>query len=519
MKTRYFFEGAGAAILLLWPRLISVLSPYQLDLYHSLLPVNTIAGGILLDLLTGSILFLAIFSLLHEKDQPMRSLIWLALLLFFLRYAINGVPIPEDKSQGVFLHLFLAIKDHLGAVQLCLGAVGIGLWWWQRDTYSLTMRGMQNLLLLLGVSILWTVPTLAYQAMHRQKNDAAKYVHAVQTEHGKEHQRRIVWLLFDELSFDKLFDHRPADLTATTFDRLKDQSYFFTQIQPDGRKTEHILPSLLTGEHVEEIRSNLDGELLLRASNTDHWRHFDEKSTLFADARRQGWTTGLVGYFNPYCRILPTVLDSCFWTTEENPGGHLSSKLSSWQNAIRPLTILISSSERRKDPGLFQLHTQSYQAGKREGDRLLGDESIRFVFLHLGVPHPPGLYDRKNKIFGHGSYIDNLQLADTMLDDFLNIVERSPSADRTTVIVSSDHSWRTWMWQGDPGNWDDEDDREAQSGFDPRPVLMIHLPGQKSRRDIHQSFQEIKEHDILEAMLRKDDYSAADLDRMLNLGD
>lgn len=518
MKSRSFFEGAGAAILLSAPRLFFVLSPYQLDLYHSLLPVNTISGGILLDLLACIACFLGIFLLLHKKDQNLRSLIWLGLVLFFLACGVNGIPVPDDKSNAVvrvLLSIFLSIKNHLVTVQIGLGAIGISLWWKQREIYSNLMRGAQTVLMLMGFSILWIVPQLTYQTLHRQKAEAAKYVQAASAEQVARHQSRIVWLMFDELSFEKLFAHRPADLRAVNFDRFKEQSYFFTQMQPDGRKTEQILPSLFTGQHVEEIRSNLDGELLLRGSNAGSWRHFDERSTLFADARNQGWTTGLVGYFNPYCRILPTVLNSCFWISEENPGGHLSSQLSSWQNALRPMENIVFHAARKKDPGVFVLHTRAYEEGEREGDRLLGDESIHFAFVHVGVPHPPGLYDRKKKALGRGSYIDNLQLADTMLNDFLSIVERSPSADRTTIIVSSDHSWRIWMWQGDPVNWNEEDTREAQSGFDPRPVLMIHLPGQKSRRDVNQRFQEIKEHDILEAMFRKDDFSAADLEQIL----
>jgi hypothetical protein len=518
MRTRLLFEGAGAAIILLSARLFFVLSPYQLDLYHSFLPVNTLAGGVLIDLLVSTVLFGTIYLLLDKKDKNLRSLIWLGLLLILLRCGLNGLPIPEDHSQ-VTAQIFLIVKSHLDLISICLAAAGFALWSWKPNNYSLFVRGFRTSLLLLGCSSLWIVPELTYQALHQQKADVAKYVHSISSKQAGVHRRRIIWLLFDELSFDKLFEHRPKDLIAMNFDRLKQQSYFFTQVQPLGTRTEYILPGLFLGRRVDRIRSNLNGDLFLNALDPRAWQSFDEKSTFFEDAHKQGWTTGLVGYFNPYCRILTTVLDSCFWVSEVNPGGHLSSQLSSWRNASRPIENLFFHSGVQNDAGTFELHVRAYQKEREEGNQLLRNENIRFAFIHVGVPHPPGIYDRQTRRLGHGSYIDNLQLADTMLKEFLDTVEQSPSADRTTVIVSSDHSWRTWMWQGDPIFWNDEDNREAQAGFDPRPVLMIHLPGQQNRRDVNQSFQELREHDIIETMLRKDDFSAQDLEQLLPAGD
>jgi hypothetical protein len=270
---------------------------------------------------------------------------------------------------------------------------------------------------------------------------------------------------------------------------------------------------------VSEIRSNFDGDLLLHEAGDKHWKAFDEKQTLFADAVRQGWTTGLVGYFNPYCRILPTVLDSCTWMSEENVGGHITPEISSWHNALRPVERLLFPSSMKREPGRFEQHRQNYEQGKTESKKLLQDEQIRFVFLHLGVPHPPGIYERKTKTWSHGSYIDNLQLADETLKDLVNTIQSSPSANSTTIILSSDHSWRTWMWRGDAVNWNPEDERLASHSFDPRPVFMIHLPGQTNRQDITQSVDELKEHDIVEAMLQKETFSSKDLKQLLATGD
>jgi hypothetical protein len=80
-------------------------------------------------------------------------------------------------------------------------------------------------------------------------------------------------------------------------------------------------------------------------------------------------------------------------------------------------------------------------------------------------------------------------------------LKATASGTKTTVIVCSDHSWRVPLWR--PGlDWTREEETASQGRFDPRPVLMIHFPGQSSEVPITQSFDEIKLHDILVQMLR-----------------
>ena len=48
--------------------------------------------------------------------------------------------------------------------------------------------------------------------------------------------------------------------------------------------------------------------------------------------------------------------------------------------------------------------------------KLIGDDSIGFVFIHLPVPHPGGFYNRQTGAFSvPGSFLDNLALADRAL--------------------------------------------------------------------------------------------------------
>ena len=108
---------------------------------------------------------------------------------------------------------------------------------------------------------------------------------------------------------------------------------------------------------------------------------------------------------------------------------------------------------------------------------LIENDQVRFVFLHLPVPHPPGIYDRQRHMLRPGgTYLDNMVLADDSLGTLLQEIDATPSASQTTVIVSSDHPGASLY--GDMLFWSDEEERASGGRFDDRPVLLIHFPGQ-----------------------------------------
>ena len=94
---------------------------------------------------------------------------------------------------------------------------------------------------------------------------------------------------------------------------------------------------------------------------------------------------------------------------------------------------------------LIQTHTDDYASVMAQAKELIEDSRIRFAFVHLPVPHPPGIYDRKrHTMSSSGTYLDNLALADETLAALQNDIQSTPAAGNTTLIVSSDHSWRTF---------------------------------------------------------------------------
>ncbi len=146
-------------------------------------------------------------------------------------------------------------------------------------------------------------------------------------------------------------------------------------------------------------------------------------------------------------------------------------------------------------------HVKEYRNIMARAHALIDNNRVRFIFLHIPVPHPPGIYDRRRHMFrSYGTYLDNLVLADDTLGAILKELDATPSASRTTVIVSSDHSWRLSLWRP-AEDWTAEEEHASGGHFDPRPALLIHFPGQTSGDDITPVLPELLEHDIVADML------------------
>jgi membrane-anchored protein YejM (alkaline phosphatase superfamily) len=148
---------------------------------------------------------------------------------------------------------------------------------------------------------------------------------------------------------------------------------------------------------------------------------------------------------------------------------------------------------------------------------LIRNDRTRFVFIHLPIPHPPGIYDRRaHKLSEGGDYIDNLVLADDTLGALLQQIDQTPNASQTTLIVSSDHSWRVPMWRLGP-DWTDEEEQISRGRFDQRPVFLIHFPGQNSASEVNTAMPEISEHYIITAMLNNEMNRPEQLDAFLHM--
>ena len=255
----------------------------------------------------------------------------------------------------------------------------------------------------------------------------------------------------------------------------------------------------------------------LKNPSSGKWTRFQQHQTVFQDAIDAGYTTGIVGWYNPYCRIMPEVLDHCFWTYHESTPANLSPNRSLAVDLLRPFRYLWLDTKHvfGHGPGSptdeyrdIRQHSADYRNLLREGDADLKDPSINFLFLHMPIPHPYGFYDRGTKVFSttHTSYIDNLALADGYLS------AHRPSAARTEQPVGLIHRHRhgrSFMahqlhLERPRMTWTDDDQAASHGGeFDPRPAYIVKLPNQQTPAHIDQPFSAVNTRALLDALMQQ----------------
>jgi hypothetical protein len=470
-------------------------------------------------------LVLTVLLFLAEKPGALRVIIWSAFLLalpsILLHTVANfsGTEIPDWLTYSV--------------VGICLFTlVAISIFW---KKFVVRFEKIQHAAaailgffaftgLIIFTQLIWS----CWQA--RNLNPAPALHKAQLTRASAQPRSRIIWLLFDELSYQQLYERRFPGLELPAFDKLAAQSSVFTHAIPAGMYTRYIIPTLFTGIPSNAVKVSASGFLLsLKDPSTGKWVPFQQRKTVFQDAIDAGYSTGIAGWYNPYCRIMPEVLDHCFWSYRESTPANLSPNRSLAVDLIRPFRYLWldikhvfgrgpgSPSDEYRD---IRQHSMDYRNLLSAGNAFLADPSIDFLFLHLPIPHPYGFYDRKKKVFTttHTSYVDNLALADVYLAHVREILEQKSQWDSSTVIVMGDHSWRTTQIWSDSMTWTEEDQSASHGGeFDPRPAYMVKLPNQQTAVRIDQSFSAVSTRALLDALIQGKLQTPTDLQSWVSL--
>ena len=319
----------------------------------------------------------------------------------------------------------------------------------------------------------------------------------------------LVWIVFDELSYDQVFEHRARDLNLPNFDALRAQSTVFTQTQPAGYHTVKIIPSLLTGKIVDGIRYNFHNRLWVHHESQSGWVPIDGKDTVFGDAQSAGWRTAAVGWYNPYCAIYSDAIQSCYWTNQDMFDGYMAPNTPLWTNIYAPLQQVVremkSPARADRDLCTFDVrHRYNTETDlQQHAFQLIRTDQADFVFLHFAVPHSPNIWSRIQDNYTQycdSSYLDNLALADRILGRVVSTLQSSPRWNQTTLIVQGDHGWRIDAWNWLPA-WTQEDDAASRGVFDPRPALLIHQPGQTQPQTIPRPWPIVQIHSVVEQIL------------------
>ncbi|WP_158942284.1 sulfatase-like hydrolase/transferase [Granulicella sp. S190] len=499
-----------------------IIAPDHDLIYHLMGSASSVILPVIAYLLTLSLLFFALL-LFPRRPGPLRVIIWSAFLLalppLLLHTIANfaGAEVPEWITNTVASTCLLVL-------------VAIAIFW--KKVLPGFERAQPVAAITLGFFAyigLFIFAQLCWSGWQARRLNPAPTLHQSQISSTQTHPR-VIWLLLDELSYQQLYERRYPGLDLPAFDQLAAESTIFTHVIPAGEYTRYILPTLITGTPSNEINVSASGMLLsLRNPSTGRWTRFDQHQSVFQDALNSGYTTAIAGWYNPYCRILPQVLDHCFWSYRESTPANLSPNRSLAVSILRPFRSLWrdakhlfgrgpgSPSEETRD---LRQHTNDYRQLVTAGDADLADPTIDFLFLHMPIPHPYGFYDRKTKSFSrkHTSYLDNLALSDAYLAHLRQILEQQHQWDSTTLIVMGDHSWRTSLIWADAPGWTSEEQTASRGGeFDDRPAYIVKLPHQETAARIDQPWAAIHTRALMDVLLQQRIQTPADLEAWATL--
>ena len=499
-------------LYLLW-LLKPALEPQQIAFYHWSAPASNFFLPVALDFL-GFWFLLTLLLLATRLRGRVRATLWTALLSF----------IPWAIVQN--LHL-LELAPRLHQLDRCLFLTNIlatllVIAFWRPafvPRFERVIESASTVLVFLGLFGVFLILELAFISGQASWKMRSTHFYLSATTTVQPH--RILWIVFDELSYQQAFEHRFPDLKLPAFDSLASTSTVFTQAQPFDIYTQNVLPGLLSGKRFDQTRTHAL-ELSLHNQATGKWQRFDQQDTVFQDALRAGYRTAVVGWYNPYCRIVPAVLDSCYWANR-SPTNYMKPSNSLLANILAPMK-LYAWSMLGPTPGpvffyfMHHLHISFQKVVTRQSQiddyndldthaqNLLRDQSFNFILLHLPVPHPPGIYDRRANTFTTSdvSYMNNLALADKCLAGIRKTLEQTGQWDSSTIVVMGDHSWRTkQIWRSMLLTyWTPEDELASNGGqYDPRPAYLVKLPNQTSAARIDTPFQTVNTRKLFDALM------------------
>ena len=322
MKPRWLLEAIGASLLLLLPYFCPLMMPNHLTFYHHHFPLNNLIGGLLLDVVGLFLLGVVLLALLARLSPLPRRIVGASFTGFFIwrvagiaRSLIDSYVGQSNDLWSVQHHSlldsmnkwWLAYSHPVLAASVALLVV---LAWMKPGSTDFIVRTMRLGLTAFAFCAVWMIPQLLYMGFVVAGVPTFDHSFA-QANSGS--SKRIIWILFDELSYNLTFDHPPSGQHFANFQRLRSQSTSLGNIKPVGAFTESVIPSLLAGREIDQIKSTTDGKLLNLDSDLTQEVTFDPNRTLLGEAKTNGWNPGVAGWYNPYCRIFADVLTSCFW--------------------------------------------------------------------------------------------------------------------------------------------------------------------------------------------------------------
>lgn len=428
------------------------------------------------------------------------------LFLFTVLIALNGI---RQQIYEVFPSSFSYINLFFLAVILAIGF--FSLLKWQNyfvEAGKLFCLILAPFLLLIFLAI-WNVFTV----QPIEENSIKTQLSNLQPKEKSAIKNRVIWIIFDELDYVVPFEKNVVALPE--FEKLKQTSLFTTNAIPPAYSTRDATTSLITGKQVKESNAISRNDLQLKFADSE--ARFSETDNIFRKIKSLNGETALVGWVNPYCRVIGQDLSACQWHSFDTVNDFLQNSLDriiirNYQNLLVSIPFgsransLIDNVLNRtvEDKGYRPRHLEMLDATKE----IIANPKIDLAFIHLPFPHPPNYYNAQKGDFDavlskqtsiKNTYFDNLILTDKILGEIRKTLESNSLWDNSTIIVSSDHQWRVNVYQNELS----EKERQSTNGKeDVRVPFFLKLKDQKESIIYEKPFNTVITADLILAIMK-----------------
>lgn len=295
--------------------------------------------------------------------------------------------------------------------------------------------------------------SVALDLVFQSPPPAADFAHAAN--HGAVVDRRVVWIIFDEMDYGLSMDSGAGMASRLpNFSALSARAVSATHAYSPGRDTLYSIPALLSGTALSGLTIAPQNKLVL-FDRAKQRRQFGPDNTVFARLPAGPQSATVLGFYHPYCKILPE-LQACHSTFLGNAGRWYDSltffsesifsaaRRTSWANRLMPESMLYQF-----DP-MYRVSKQLVQ----RLDHSLQNRTSALDFIHLNFPHLPNVYMRRllqqPLASDADAYQQNLVGADIMLGSIVRQLLEMAKTQDILLIVSSDHWLRTHSVQPAP---------------------------------------------------------------------
>ena len=350
----------------------------------------------------------------------------------------------------------------------------------------------------------------------------------------KKNQKRLVWIIFDELDQRAVFEDKEGARNYPNFHKFKDSALYATRAYAPGAATIISLPALLLGKKLDKVKLLPHQQLLITAQNEENFKWSDQE-TVFSQAYKKGYRSAIKGFYHPYHRLFNDYL-------AEKKSFSLKIDLFDLRTLsafILKKTFQLNFYFLEKLGSLAQSKTSSLASPKRHNHlknfpldqlektfknfhqevlRLTTKSDLNFIFIHCPYPHCPAYYSLKQDCFScddSADYFGNVKMTDHFFGEICQELKKQGLWDQTFLVVSSDH-WFRESWTQLPFWYQvNHKEEDLAKQVDLRVPLLIKGINQKAGLVFEKSLNTVILHNLFLEMMDEKMSSAEDLKNWL----